>query len=128
MKDCNLCGKCCHKYSYGGLSVTSDEIELWRIFKPEIHSYVMNGEIWFDPDTKKQLVICPWLRHQPDKNMYVCDIYYDRPDDCKFYPVTIEQMINDDCEMLEKNDLINTGQAQKKLDILMADSRPSLDY
>ena len=27
-----------------------------------------------------------------------CDIYYDRPDECKYYPVTIEQMINDECD------------------------------
>lgn len=34
-------------------------------------------------------------------------------------------MIRDECEMIEVVDLSNHKYAQKKLDILMADSRPS---
>ena len=60
-------------------------------------------------------------------NVYTCDIYYDRPDDCKFYPVTIEQMVSDECEMLEAGDLNNIKHAQKKLDKIMSDSRPAFD-
>jgi len=41
--------------------------------------------------------------------------------------VTIEQMIADDCEMLEVKDLRNPKQAQKDLDKLMVDSRPPLE-
>ena len=80
-----------------------------------------------DPNSGKQLERCPWLRQQPNSNIYTCDIYYDRPDDCKFYPVTIEQMINDECEMLEARDLTHPKQAQKSLDRLMADSRPAVE-
>lgn len=79
-----------------------------------------------DPATGEQLSICPWLRKTPNQNVYTCDIYYDRPDDCKFYPVTIEQMINDECEMLEAHDLSHPGHAQIKLDKIMLDSRPAL--
>ncbi len=100
---------------------------MWDIFKPDIYRYVDNGKIWMAPDTGKQLEFCPWLRKAPNQNIYTCDIYYDRPDDCKFYPVTIEQMIHDECEMLETSDLARPKQAQKKLDQLMADSRPSFN-
>ena len=127
LKDCNQCGKCCTKYSNGGLSASSSEIELWEVFRPEIANYVREGKIWMDPDTGKQLELCPWLRKLPDQEKYICDIYYDRPDDCKHYPVTIEQMINDDCEMLEAKDLAKPKQAQKDLDKLMADSRPAVE-
>ena len=127
MKDCNQCGKCCTKYSNGGLSASSSEIDLWEVFRPEIANFVREGNIWMDPDTGKQLELCPWLRKLPDQEMYICDIYYDRPDDCKHYPVTIEQMINDDCEMLEAKDLAKPKQAQKDLDKLMADSRPAVE-
>ena len=127
LKDCNQCGKCCTKYSNGGLSASSSEIGLWEIFKPEIANYVREGNIWMDPDTGKQLELCPWLRKLPQQEKYICDIYYDRPDDCKHYPVTIEQMINDDCEMLEAEDLTKPKQAQKMLDKLMADSRPAVE-
>jgi Fe-S-cluster containining protein len=76
------------------------------------------------PDTGKQLERCPWLRKLPNQNKYTCDIYYDRPDDCKYYPVTIEQMVKDECEMLEARDLAKPKQAQRALNELMADSRP----
>lgn len=124
MKNCNQCGKCCIKYSNGGLSVTPEEIKSWDMFRPDIYGYVSDGNIWMNPATGKQLERCPWLRKDDVLNKYTCDIYYDRPDDCKYYPVTVEQIIEDECEMLEERDLLNPKQAQKKLNILMADSRP----
>ncbi|MCK4865747.1 MAG: YkgJ family cysteine cluster protein [Gammaproteobacteria bacterium] len=127
MKECNQCGKCCTKYGNGGLSVSEDEIKFWDVFRPEIYDYVNDGKIWMDPSTGKQLELCPWLRKQPNQNIYTCDIYYDRPDDCKYYPVTIEQMIKDECEMIESRDLANPDQAQKTLDKLMIDSRPPFE-
>lgn len=126
MKNCNQCGKCCIKYSNGGLSASEEEIKHWDIFNPDIYKYVLNGKIWFNPDTAEQIDVCPWLRKSSHENIYTCDIYYDRPDDCKFYPVTIEQMIQDECEMMENRDLSNPKQAQKSLDKLMAYSRPPL--
>ena len=79
------------------------------------------------PDTGEQLMLCPWLRKLPNENKYTCDIYFDRPDDCKYYPVTIKDMIKDECEMLEAKDLAQPKQAQKALDKLMADSRHSFE-
>ncbi len=124
MKDCNSCGKCCIKYSNGGLSASKSEIALWDVFKPEVMPYVKNGEIWVDPDSGKPLELCPWLEKLPNQKQYSCAIYYDRPDDCKFYPTTLEEMVRDECEMLEERDLKNTKIAQKTLDRLMTDSRP----
>ncbi len=80
-----------------------------------------------EPETGVQIDLCPWLRKQPNNDIYTCEIYYDRPDDCKHYPVTIEQMVKDECEMLEPNDLVKPKQAQEALDKLMADSRPPVD-
>lgn len=120
MKNCNQCGKCCTKYSDGGLSVTSEEVDFWEVFRPEIYRYISDEKIWMDPTTGKQLTRCPWLQKIPDQEKYSCAIYYDRPDDCKLYPVTIEQMVDDDCEMIELIDLENPKRAQQALDKLMA--------
>lgn len=128
MKECNQCGKCCKNYSDGGLCAAESEIVFWEIFRPGIYGFVSGGNIWIDPVTGKQMKRCPWLRQLPNQPKYVCDIYYDRPEDCKHYPVTIEQMIKDECEMLEARDLANPKQAQGSLDKLMADSRPSVEY
>lgn len=78
------------------------------------------------PDTGKPLAVCPWLRKLSGENKYVCDIYDDRPDDCRLYPTSIEEMVRHECEMLEVHDLVNPTLAQKTLDKLMADNRPSL--
>lgn len=127
MKDCNQCGKCCTHYSDGGLSASASEIDWWETFRPKIFSYVRDGKIWISPVTGKQMVRCPWLKKLPNQEKYICRIYYDRPDDCKYYPVTIDQMVRDKCEMLEARDNANPKQAQRDLDNLMADSRPPME-
>lgn len=127
MKECNQCGKCCINYSDGGLSASSAEIEYWEAFRPEIAQYVKDGNIWISPDTGQQIKRCPWLQELPGQKKYGCSIYHDRPDDCRHYPVTIEQMVNDECEMLEIKDLSEPKKAQKTLDKIMCDSRPALN-
>lgn len=127
MRDCNQCGKCCTKYGgAGGLSASAAEIEWWELHRPDIFRYVSEGEIWVSPVTGKSLERCPWLRKLPNQDKYICRIYADRPADCRHYPVTIEDMIRDDCEMLERRDLANPRRAQLTLDTLMADSRPAV--
>ena len=112
------------KYSDSGLSASASEIELWETFRPDIFNYVQDGVIWIDPNTGKQLQRCPWFRRVPGQEKYTCDIYLDRPDDCKSYPVTIDQMVADECEMLEVKDLTNPKKAQNVLNTIMIDSRP----
>lgn len=126
MKECNSCGKCCIKYSNGALSASKQEIELWEVFTPAIAEYVHNGEIWADPKSGKLLELCPFLRlEKSTKNAqvkYSCDIYYDRPDDCKYYPSNVQEMILDGCEMIEEADLKDLKKAQAKLELIMTDS------
>jgi len=127
VKECNQCGKCCKNYSDGGLSASKDDIKFWEIFRPEIYRFVSEEKIWIDPGTGKQIKRCPWLRQLPNQEKYICDIYNDRPEDCKHYPVTINQMVRDECEMLEAHDLDNPTRSQSILDTLMADSRPPVE-
>lgn len=127
MKACNSCGKCCTIYGNGGISPSDDDLEMWTLFRPDISDFVKNGQIWFSPSTGLQLDHCPWLRKLPNEQKYTCDIYFDRPEDCKFYPTSVEEMIRDECEMIESIDLTNIKLAQTKLDKLMEDSRPPLE-
>lgn len=106
MKECNSCGKCCIKYSNGQLAATDQDIEYWELFRPEIAEYVNNKKIWSSPTTGELLTLCPWLKKMPDSSAYRCEIYYDRPDDCREYPSNIAEMIRDGCEMLEPKDLV----------------------
>ena len=126
MKDCNQCGKCCKHYADGGLAASASDIQWWEVFRPEIFSYVRAGKIWISPDTGEQLQECPWLQKLPGQNKFVCSIYHDRPEDCRHYPVDLDQMVRDECEMLEVGDLTRPKQAQRELDELMVDSRPAV--
>ena len=121
MKDCNQCGKCCQVYADGGLSATAEEIAWWRDQRPNIAQYVSDGRIWMDPESGKQLRSCPWLQKEPEKDLYSCAIYDDRPEDCRLYPVLISDMVRDQCEMLEKIDLLDLESAQRKLNQRYAD-------
>ena len=124
MKECNQCGKCCTRYGGGDLSASASEIAWWETFRPKIFDHVKDGKIWVSPVTGKQMMRCPWLRKLPNQNKYICRIYHDRPDDCRHYPVNIEEMARDECEMLEVKDLAMPEKAQQALDNLMSDSRP----
>jgi len=112
MKDCNQCGKCCIKYGGGDLVATQEEIDQGEQFNPEIFTYVRNNEIWCDPITGDKLSKCPFLtlapktnQHTPDK--YTCSIYLDRPEDCRQYPTLLDEMVRDECQMIEARDLDN---------------------
>lgn len=124
MKECNSCGKCCIKYSNGALSASKQEIELWQVFTPRIADYVSKGQIWADPKSGKLLELCPFLRLERTVTAvkkYSCDIYFDRPDDCKYYPSNVQEMILDGCEMIETVDLLDLKKSQLKLQAIMAD-------
>ncbi|RBP50642.1 YkgJ family cysteine cluster protein [Arenicella xantha] len=115
MKACNSCGKCCIKYSNGGLSASDQDLELWETLRPEIFRYVRNGNIWMDPLTGEQIELCPWLRREPEQIQFSCAIYFDRPEDCRVYPATVSDMIKDECEMLEPHDLSDLPRATRTL-------------
>ena len=126
MKECNQCGKCCIRYGGNALSASDQDIDWWENNRPDIFNLVKNKEIWFDPKSGKPMDACPWLNKVPGQNKYLCDIYLDRPEDCRFYPTLIDEMIRDECEMIESRDLLDTKKAQNNLDIIMSDSRPSI--
>lgn len=108
MRQCTQCGKCCLKYSAGsGLgSATDQDLLIWETERPEILNYTdFLGDLWISPVTGEEMNRCPWLRKLPKKEKYKCRIHGVRPETCRFYPVDIDQMIKDGCEMLEDGDL-----------------------
>ena len=124
MKNCNSCGKCCENYGSNSLSASAEEIDWWETYRPEIARYVSNGKIWIDPASGDYVARCPWLQKSPDGKKFICDIYDVRPEDCRLYPTDIAEMIRDECEMIERRDLVDLRRAQRKLDEIMVDSRP----
>ena len=123
MKACNACGKCCIKYSNGQLSASEQDIAIWQSLRPDIADFIRDGKIWFSPDTGELIERCPWLIKDSESSRYLCEIYLDRPEDCRVYPSSISDMINDECEMLEPNDLINIKQAQLRLEAIMLENQ-----
>ena len=124
MKDCNACGKCCIKYGGGGLTVSKQEIAVWEDDAPDLVKYVHKGQIWAHPHHPNHPIMdaCPWLEKDEQANRYTCSVYFNRPDDCRYYPSTFEEMIRDNCEMIEAKDLKNPKKAQQDLEMIMSDS------
>lgn len=108
MRACTQCGKCCAKYGVGsGLgSATSNDVKLWRKARPQVLRYTdALGDLWISPVTGEETSRCPWLRKLPLQEKYKCRIHEVRPTVCREYPINIDQMIEDKCEMLEELDL-----------------------
>lgn len=116
MQACNSCGKCCIKYSNGGLTASAGDLELWASLRPDIDRYVRDGKIWMDPTTGQQIELCPWLNKSPNSSVYTCDIYFDRPEDCRVYPARVSDMLADGCEMLDPSDERDLVSAQQTLE------------
>jgi len=107
MKKCNQCGKCCIKYNGDLGMATQKDLDVWKLNKPEILNYIyskMMPDIWLDPITGEEVDECPWLMNDNKKEIYSCKIDNFRPEVCRNYPVSINQMKNDKCEMLEPDD------------------------
>jgi Fe-S-cluster containining protein len=107
MKPCNFCGKCCKFGEGAGLgSATRNDIIKWRKYRPDILNYSPppSHDLWVSPVTGEETYRCPWLRKLPMKASFICRIHEFRPEVCHHYPVNIEQMISDQCEMLEPGD------------------------
>jgi Fe-S-cluster containining protein len=116
MRACTQCGKCCllHAGDPGneqstntGLGMATDEdLARWRD-RPDIMRFIDPGlpDLWVSPRTGEDTERCPWLRKLPRQHKYKCRIYDVRPNACRGYPVDIEQMVRDGCELLEEGDL-----------------------
>jgi Fe-S-cluster containining protein len=80
---------------------------MWEAERPEVLDYTddMLRDLWISPVTGEEMNRCPWLRKLPMKEKYKCRIHKVRPEICRGYPVDIEQMANDCCEMLEDGDI-----------------------
>ena len=107
MRACTGCGKCCVKYGAGaGLGCATDNDIARLSVRPDISVYIHPslGDLWISPVTGEETARCPWLRKLPGRQLYKCRIHDVRPDICRDYPVNIQQMIEDECEMLEPGD------------------------
>jgi len=83
MSNCENCGKCCRTWL--SLAVCNDDIIKWE--NTDVMKYVVDGKIWFDPETKEHLKVCPFLKDNK------CSIYPEdneidlRPRICGQYPM-----------------------------------------
>jgi Fe-S-cluster containining protein len=117
MRPCTQCGKCCEKYGAGSGLGSATEADLERLdYRPDVLRYISLGDLWISPVTGEETRRCPWLRKLPNQDKFKCRIHDVRPDVCRNYPVDVEQMIRDGCEMLEEADLTKPrAQLQREL-------------
>ena len=102
VRECTQCGKCCKKY--GGVLATVGREEYERLpdhAKKYAGPLGDNGrlyDLWvkdgYDCDR------CPFLKKRRGIWIHECSIYDCRPDVCRNYPVSLDQAIDDGCEMV----------------------------
>jgi len=63
-----------------------------------LEEYIIGGDLWFDPETGKELSECPFLFKKED-DTYACGIHENKPQRCKDFP----QLIATTCEKCELN-------------------------
>lgn len=89
---CVQCGRCCLRY---GSDIPASEKDMLRwedegrkdIFRYAI-PFLRNGRrdgahLWFDPETRRQLIYCPFLKKKGEK--YFCLIQDTKPRYCRDY-------------------------------------------
>jgi len=102
--NCIKCGKCCRVWS--NLSITKEDISRWQ--NTDMMKYVVDNEVWFDPETKERLQVCPFLIDN------TCSIHPGedgedgedkRPSICRKYPMD-KECLND---TLQKSIRLSNG-------------------
>lgn len=103
---CTRCGKCCLNESYMlTLTASAKDVSRWqREGRDDILRYVAQVgpgfyDLWVDDGV--ELARCPFLRKDRGAATYRCKIHETRPETCRRYPVDYEQMIVDECEIID---------------------------
>lgn len=113
MKPCNGCGKCC---SYGGKGnlgpIEQSQIDIWSKTKPELLQHTRKEtdgtyRVWINPATGDFYEQCPWLIAGDARYKYHCAIQDIKPKACTNYPMSVLQMLRDDCEIWDESDKTN---------------------
>jgi Fe-S-cluster containining protein len=94
---CRQCGACCKFLDYHDALTTAD-VKRWESMgRQDILDWVgvsreSNGEstyrIWVEPGTAEIAAQCPFLKHLPTENRWVCSIHDVKPCICREYPVS----------------------------------------
>lgn len=100
-KLCTGCGICCEMYGHN-LYATKEDIARWRQKAPWLLEYVLAldelNDLWRNPITGDEMERCPWVGQAGGKR--ICRIHHLKPDICRGYPYSVEQMRDDACEIL----------------------------
>ena len=94
---CRQCGDCCNFLDYHD-ALTQMDVERWQqLGRQDILDWVSisctpNGKpgyrIWVEPETGEMIDRCPFLKHLPNENRWLCRIHDVKPGICREYPVS----------------------------------------
>lgn len=103
---CIQCGNCCKSLDYHD-ALTENDVNAWRNnLRRDILAWIgvyesKDGQrsyrIWTDPQTGKIAETCPFLKHLPAENRWVCRIHEVKPSICREYPVSRKHGIMTGC-------------------------------
>ena len=114
MRACTQCGRCCTNPSFmKTLPATGDDVKRWRkggradilewcsVLGDDANPY---ADLWISPRTGDEASRCPFVRKIRGQDRYTCTIYNTRPEVCRAYPISVDNMKAVDCEMIDPGD------------------------
>jgi len=108
---CLRCGECCRRLDYHRELTRADYLYWRKVGRGDILQRVRvvrrggkiaGYRIWVDPETGSLEDVCPWLRHESEKNRYTCRIHDVRPRICRQYPGTRKHARMTGCSAFRK--------------------------
>ena len=103
---CRQCGDCCKFLDYHD-ALTAADVKQWqRMGRQDILERVgisrrVDGapiyRIWVEPGSNQFSETCPFLKHLPSENRWICGIHDVKPRICREYPVSRKHGIMTGC-------------------------------
>ena len=103
---CRQCGDCCKFLDYHDALTTADVKKWQRMGRQDILNRVGFSQkadgtptyrIWVEPGSTKRDEQCPFLKHLPAENRWICRIHDVKPRICREYPVSRKHGIMTGC-------------------------------
>jgi uncharacterized protein len=104
---CTRCGRCCLKPDYiATLTASPGDVRRWRREgRHDILAYAevigSGADLWIRPDGS-ECTRCPFLRKDRNAVTYRCRIHATKPQPCRDYPASYDQMVEDGCEIVHE--------------------------
>jgi Fe-S-cluster containining protein len=110
--ECRQCGECCRALAYHDGMAAEDVAHLKKHGRKDILKWVRESKtsdgrtvyrIWVTPETNQYERPCPFLKHGPSPDRWICRIHEVKPQICRNYPVSRKHAVMTGCPGFDRD-------------------------